>query len=62
MVGYKTAYKDGVFLEIYCVLFTFYLSTKGAAELLHSQLPFSIGLIVIGVILQVRSATMVKNG
>jgi hypothetical protein len=34
----------------------------GASELLHSQLPFSIGLIVIGVILHVRSATKVKNG
>jgi hypothetical protein len=34
----------------------------GAAELLHSQLPFSIGLIVIGVILLVRSATIVRNG
>ncbi len=34
----------------------------GAAELLHLQLPFSIGLIVIGVILLVRSATIVKNG
>ncbi len=34
----------------------------GAAELLHSQLPFSIGLIVIGVILLVRGATIAKNG
>ena len=35
---------------------------RGAAELLHSQLPFSIGMIVIGVILLIRSATMVRNG
>ncbi|SNQ60535.1 hypothetical protein MNV_1860010 [Candidatus Methanoperedens nitroreducens] len=34
----------------------------GSAELLHSQLPFSIGLIVRGVILLVRSATIAKNG
>jgi hypothetical protein len=34
----------------------------GAGELFHSQLPFSIGLIVRGGILLVRSATMVKNG
>jgi len=34
----------------------------GAGELLHLQLPFSIGLIVIGVILLVRGATIVKNG
>jgi hypothetical protein len=34
----------------------------GTAELLHSQLPISIGLIVIGVILLVRSATIVRNG
>jgi hypothetical protein len=34
----------------------------GAAELLHSQLPLSIGLIVIGMVLLVSSAMMVKNG
>ncbi len=33
-----------------------------AGELLNSQLPVSIGRIVIGVILLIRSAAIVKNG
>jgi hypothetical protein len=34
----------------------------GAAELLNPQLPFSIGLIVIGLVLLMRNATIAKNG